>query len=73
MISPSSAVGSVLFGLHVGYIGPIIEPVSIKDIAGGERIASSTEGLIVSLFSIGAMVTACPFISSFFLERWAAK
>ena len=36
-------------------------------------IPSGIEGLIVSLFSIGAMTTACPFISSFFLDYWGRE
>jgi len=75
-ISVFSAVGSVLFGLDIGYIGPIIESQSFKhDVAHIDRgsIPSGTEGLIVSLFSIGAMVTACPFVSSYFLESLGRK
>ena len=72
-----SAVGSVLFGLDIGYIGPIIESVSFKKdvahIGSEESIPSCTEGLIVSLFSIGAMCTACPFVSSYFLDYWGRK
>lgn len=72
-----AALGSMLFGLDIGYIGPIIESDSfLKDVVGkkpGEHIDGTSEGLIVSLFSIGAMVTACPIISSYFLDHWGRK
>jgi len=76
MIAVFATLGSVLFGLDIGYIGPIIESVSFKhDVAHIDEgsISSATEGLIVSLFSIGAMVTASPFISSYFLDEWGRK
>lgn len=82
-----ATVGSVLFGLDIGYIGPIIASDSFKqDVAHINCITNSTstihsacklsgsqEGLIVSLFSVGAIVTACPFISSYFMNAWGRR
>jgi len=77
MIAVFSALGSTLFGLDIGYIGPIIESVSFKGdvahVSDRESIPSSVEGMIVSLFSIGAMVTSFPLVSSYFLDVWGRK
>jgi len=74
MIAVFATLGSVLFGLDIGYIGPIIESVSFKhDVAHDRPMSSTTEGLIVSLFSIGCMVTAFPLVSSYFLDEWGRK
>jgi len=70
-------LGSTLFGLDIGYIGPIIESVSFKGdvahISDRDTIPSSVEGMIVSLFSIGAMFTSFPVVSSYFLDVWGRK
>lgn len=82
-----ATVGSVLFGLDIGYIGPIIASDSFKrDVAHitiddpscststkACKLSGSEEGLIVSLFSIGALVTACPIISSYFINTWGRR
>jgi len=76
MIAVFSALGSMLFGLDIGYIGPIIESVSFEhDVVHSDAgsIPSGTEGLIVSLFSLGAMLTAFPPVSSYFLDCWGRK
>jgi sugar porter (SP) family MFS transporter len=78
LIAVFSALGSTLFGLDIGYIGPIIESVSFKhDVAhvksATEQVDPTVEGLIVSLFSIGAMVTSFPVVSSYFLDVWGRK
>jgi len=67
----------MLFGLDIGYIGPIIESesfrVDVAHIAADEKISSAVEGLIVSLFSLGAICTSFPVVSSFFLDAWGRK
>jgi sugar porter (SP) family MFS transporter len=71
-----SAVGSFLFGLDIGYIGPIIECDSFKrDIFGDAKaeIPSSVNGFIVSFFSLGAIFMAFPVISSYFLDYWGRR
>ncbi|CAE8595525.1 unnamed protein product [Polarella glacialis] len=69
-----SAVGSFLFGLDIGYIGPIIECASFKrSVAHTQDIGSGEEGLIVSLFSFGAIFTAFPLISSYFVDEWGRR
>eukprot|EP00930_Biecheleria_cincta_P075970 TRINITY_DN6316_c0_g2_i1.p1 TRINITY_DN6316_c0_g2~~TRINITY_DN6316_c0_g2_i1.p1 ORF type:complete len:542 (+),score=82.83 TRINITY_DN6316_c0_g2_i1:125-1750(+) len=82
-----ATVGSVLFGLDIGYIGPIISSDSFKrDVAHINihdpscstshktcKLSGTEEGLIVSLFSIGAMTTACPIISSYFMNTWGRR
>jgi len=72
-----SGLGSFLFGLDIGYIGPIIEcgdfKTSVVHIAAGAKIDPGYEGLIVSLFSIGAIVMAFPVISSYFTDVWGRK
>eukprot|EP00931_Biecheleriopsis_adriatica_P005206 TRINITY_DN106739_c0_g1_i1.p1 TRINITY_DN106739_c0_g1~~TRINITY_DN106739_c0_g1_i1.p1 ORF type:complete len:591 (+),score=126.99 TRINITY_DN106739_c0_g1_i1:72-1775(+) len=72
-----AAMGSFLFGLDIGYIGPIVASDSfVQDVAGlgpGEKLSGGQEGLIVSLFSIGAIVTACPLISSYFMNAWGRR
>lgn len=76
LIAVFSALGSTLFGLDIGYIGPIVESKSFEhDIVHSAegKIPGSTEGLIVSLFSLGAMLTAFPPVSSYFLDRWGRK
>lgn len=76
-----SAMGSFLFGLDIGYIGPIIESqtflrdVIYKNATASEhlKIPPDIEGMIVSLFSIGAIITACPLISSYCLDELGRK
>eukprot|EP00930_Biecheleria_cincta_P033936 TRINITY_DN23486_c0_g1_i1.p1 TRINITY_DN23486_c0_g1~~TRINITY_DN23486_c0_g1_i1.p1 ORF type:complete len:437 (+),score=75.76 TRINITY_DN23486_c0_g1_i1:192-1502(+) len=72
-----SAVGSFLFGLDIGYIGPIVESNNFKKnvlhLADSEETPSELEGLIVSLFSIGCIVMSFPLISSYFLDVWGRK
>jgi sugar porter (SP) family MFS transporter len=72
-----SGLGSFLFGLDVGYIGPIIESASFKEsvmhITADAVIDSGVEGLVVSLFSVGAIVMAFPLISSYFVDVWGRK
>merc|ERR1719507_623687 len=76
LIAAFACMGSMLFGLDIGYIGPILESESFKhDVAHIDtgKISSSTEGMIVSLFSIGAMATSFPVVSSYFLDVWGRK
>eukprot|EP00928_Gymnodinium_smaydae_P056792 TRINITY_DN4011_c0_g2_i1.p1 TRINITY_DN4011_c0_g2~~TRINITY_DN4011_c0_g2_i1.p1 ORF type:complete len:549 (+),score=109.55 TRINITY_DN4011_c0_g2_i1:221-1648(+) len=76
MIAVFSALGSTLFGLDIGYIGPIVESASFeKDVVHVEntKISSGTEGLIVSLFSLGAICVASPVVSSYFLDNWGRR
>jgi sugar porter (SP) family MFS transporter len=76
-IAVFSGLGSFLFGLDIGYIGPIIEcgdfRTSVVHIAAGAKIDPGYEGLIVSLFSLGAIVMAFPVISSYFVDVWGRK
>jgi len=76
LVALFATMGSTLFGLDIGYIGPIIESKSFKyDVEHLEHgnVSSQTEGLIVSLFSIGAIFTAFPVISSYFIDEWGRK
>jgi len=77
VIALFAAIGAILFGLDVGYIGPIIESISFKQdvphIDANVQMLAATEGLIVSLFSIGAMFTALPLISSYFIDGLGRK
>jgi len=76
LVALFATMGSMLFGLDIGYIGPIIESRSFKhDVEHLDHgsVSSKTEGLIVSLFSIGAIVTAFPVISSYFVDEWGRK
>jgi len=76
LIALFATMGSMLFGLDIGYIGPIIESRSFKkDVEHVEhgKVSSKTEGLIVSLFSIGAIFTAFPVVSSYFVDEWGRK
>lgn len=72
-----AALGSFLFGLDIGYIGPIVASDSfLQDVAGlapGAKLSGTQEGLIVSLFSVGAIITACPLISSYFMNEWGRR
>jgi len=76
-VAAFSGLGSFLFGLDVGYIGPIIGSSNFKEsvvhIASGAEIDSGLEGLIVSMFSVGAIVMAFPVISSYFVDTWGRK
>jgi len=76
LVALFATMGSTLFGLDIGYIGPIIESQSFKyDVEHLKtgNVSSQTEGLIVSLFSIGAIFTAFPVISSYFIDEWGRK
>jgi len=76
-----SAIGSFLFGLDMGYIGPIIEDSKFKrDVAylvdwdePGSEIDSATSGFIVSVFALGCMFSAFPLVSGFFLDTLGRK
>lgn len=69
-----SAVGSFLFGLDMGYIGPIVEDRQfIHDVGHSAELKSSTSGLIVSVFALGCMFSAFPLLSSFFLDSLGRK
>mmetsp|Transcript_101669 Transcript_101669/g.183422 ORF Transcript_101669/g.183422 Transcript_101669/m.183422 type:complete len:495 (-) Transcript_101669:279-1763(-) len=76
-----SAIGSFLFGLDMGYIGPIIEDAQFKrEVAHlpdwdqpGAEIDSATAGFIVSVFALGCMFSACPLVSGFFLDTLGRK
>jgi len=76
-VAAFSGMGSFLFGLDIGYIGPIIGSSDFKEsvahITDGSEIDSGLEGLIVSLFSLGAIVMAFPVISSYFVDTWGRK
>lgn len=76
-----SAVGSLLFGLDIGYIAPILECASFKrDVAHLEdwenpdsKIPGVHAGLVVSIFSLGAIVASFPVMSTYFLEVWGRR
>eukprot|EP00931_Biecheleriopsis_adriatica_P053556 TRINITY_DN31371_c0_g1_i1.p1 TRINITY_DN31371_c0_g1~~TRINITY_DN31371_c0_g1_i1.p1 ORF type:complete len:523 (+),score=63.32 TRINITY_DN31371_c0_g1_i1:54-1571(+) len=76
-----SALGSFLFGLDMGYIGPILEDSNFKrDVAHLENwndpdaeIPSFTSGFIVSVFALGCMFSAFPLVSGFFLDTLGRK
>jgi sugar porter (SP) family MFS transporter len=76
-----ASIGAFLFGLDIGYIGPILECASFKrDVAHlpnwadpSSSIASGTVGLIVGTFSIGCIFAALPVVSSYFLDTWGRR
>lgn len=72
-----SAVGALLYGMDLGYIGPIIECASFKEdivhISSEASIDGSTAGLLVAIFSIGALCTSFPGSSSYFLDVWGRR
>mmetsp|Transcript_43537 Transcript_43537/g.110840 ORF Transcript_43537/g.110840 Transcript_43537/m.110840 type:complete len:510 (+) Transcript_43537:104-1633(+) len=76
-----SAIGSFLFGMDMGYIGPIIEDSNFKrDVAHlpdwdepGSEIDSATSGFIVSIFALGCVFSSFPLVSGFFLDRLGRK
>mmetsp|Transcript_45962 Transcript_45962/g.71738 ORF Transcript_45962/g.71738 Transcript_45962/m.71738 type:complete len:497 (+) Transcript_45962:44-1534(+) len=80
-ISLLAALGAFLFGLDIGYIALIIESPSFKRDVGhmgnwadaNASINSVELGLIVGLFSLGAVISAFPTCSAFFLDSWGRK
>jgi len=71
-----AAIGSLLFGLDMGYIGPILEDAEFKrDVVHlvdwdepDAEVPGTTSGVIVSAFALGCMASAFPLVSSFFVE-----
>jgi hypothetical protein len=62
-----SAIGGFLFGLDIGYIGPILEMRSFRNqMNNGNAISSGDEALIVAVFGIGAIASTFPPINAFF-------
>jgi len=75
------AQGAFLFGLDIGYIGPILECASFKRDIGRiadfgnptSRIPDAASGFLVGIFSIGCIATSVPAISGYFLEEWGRR
>mmetsp|Transcript_104412 Transcript_104412/g.239118 ORF Transcript_104412/g.239118 Transcript_104412/m.239118 type:complete len:604 (-) Transcript_104412:167-1978(-) len=69
-----AALGGFLFGLDIGYIGPVYEMQSfIDDISHGEPLGAATKGFITGVFSIGCIVTSLPMVSSLFMDKLGRK
>uniref|UniRef100_A0A7S2JXX6 Hexose transporter 1 n=1 Tax=Zooxanthella nutricula TaxID=1333877 RepID=A0A7S2JXX6_9DINO len=73
-----SALGALLFGLDIGYIGPILECASFKrDVAGitspSEALPDTTVGFIVGIFSLGCVLTSVPCVSGYFMDVWGRR
>jgi len=73
-----SALGSLLFGMDMGYIGPIIEDSQFKQDVGHLQqgvtdMSSITAGFIVSVFALGCILFAFPMVSGYFLGRLGRK
>jgi len=76
-----ASLGAFLFGLDIGYIAPILECASFKrDVAHlsnwsdpKSTIPSITAGILVGIFSLGAIFTALPIVSSYFLDVWGRR
>lgn len=76
-----SALGAFLFGLDMGYIGPILEDNKFKrDVVHmtdwnqpDAVIESASSGFIVSIFALGCMCSAFPVVSGFLLDRFGRK
>lgn len=76
-----ASIAGFLFGLDIGYIGPILECASFKrDVAHlptwddpTSRIPSGTAGFMVGIFSIGCIAAALPMVSSYFLDTWGRR
>jgi len=75
------AQGAFLFGLDIGYIGPILECASFKRDIGqvadfsnpASRIPDAAGGFLVGVFSIGCIAASFPAISGYFLEVWGRR
>jgi len=68
-----SAFGAFLFGLDIGYIAPIISSDEFKkDVVGG-ALTPVIEGLIVSIFSIGCIISSLPFVSGYFMTCFGRR
>lgn len=64
-----SSVGGLLFGLDIGYIGPITSFTGFRDsVNGGTELSSSQQGFVVAVFSIGAVIASWPHISSSIID-----
>lgn len=80
-IAITSALGSFLFGLDIGYIAPILECKSFKRDVGhldnwdhaDTKIDPSLVGFIVSVFSAGCIVMSFPAISGHFLNKYGRR
>lgn len=76
-----AAIGAFLFGLDIGYIAPILECASFKrDVARlpnwkdpNSTIDGGTSGFVVGVFSIGAVISSLPMVSSYFLDGWGRR
>ena len=71
-----AALGGLLFGLDIGYISGVENmPGFIDDVHNGTALPPATVGFVTSIFSIGAIVSACPLVSTpllyFIGRRWA--
>lgn len=61
-----ASLGGFLFGLDIGYIGPIEGfPGFQSSINRGQPLTSAECGLITAIFSLGALIASFPHISSF--------
>jgi sugar porter (SP) family MFS transporter len=69
-----SALGGFLFGLDIGYIGPILEMNSFRNVMNdGNAISSGDEALIVALFGIGAIISTFPPVNAFLMDKFGRK
>ena len=74
LVALFSALGGALFGLDIGYISGIQEMESFhQSINGGDHLDSVTEGLVVSIFSAGAIVTAFPPVAGAIVDQLGGK
>jgi MFS family permease len=76
-----SSLGAFLFGLDMGYIGPILECADFKrDVAQlvdweeeHSRIPAKDAGFIVSIFALGSVTMAFPLVRRYLLDVWGRR
>lgn len=65
VIAVIASLGGFIFGLDIGYIGPIETFQGFVDaVNDGEKLSSVQIGWITGIFSIGALIASFPLLSS---------
>lgn len=77
LIALFSALGALLFGMDMGYIGAfLLDPYFKRDVAhlpnwndSGAHIPGAISGFIVGVFALGCVCTSFPIISDYLLDN----